>query len=529
MPTSSSTLAIFVGVHRTGSPQCDPRAQTASTRLPAGMARILYLCDQMALIQALLALLGRSVGKIAEVVFGWAVVALFGRGSQRQQWVRAVVVGAATLWPLMLLGVALPRVATFLLAFVPLSSHVPHPVMRFVFLALTLILPLGIGLAMTRDATHHEALWLRLVRGYPVTIALAGSLVFLLLTLPFLRLIAAARRQRDEHVPCLSTEEGYPRVVREVDEVLHEQAIDATRHPPPWWLTVPSVLLRALGGPRFRALMPERLAFWRGPQLSIALYPSDVFIRGAGSQVALVHGLIVEAVARGPGLQTFDPKAQAVERQLHQVWAALDGEHRVTDEHRERLQAITRQLSSLPVAYDDWASLYRQALQLGRALDGERELLASSAPEFEVSVPRHRSPRPAPPEPRPAPSTTLGERPTGELLRTALDDVSELVKTQVALAKAELQEDKEHELRAAGALMIAGLAVAATAELLLVGALLWIARHHSLWSALLWLGVPLAVIATVTTVVGWRIRVRHPLARSRRQIEEERRWLNHAV
>lgn len=75
----------------------------------------------MAILQAVLALIGRSLGRITSAIFGWAVVALFGQTSPTERTLLSAVVGAAALWPVLLFGVAVPKVAAFVLAF----AHLP--------------------------------------------------------------------------------------------------------------------------------------------------------------------------------------------------------------------------------------------------------------------------------------------------------------------------------------------------------------------------------------------------------------------
>jgi hypothetical protein len=99
----------------------------------------------MAILQALLALIGKSAGKILNAIFGWAVRALFGQSSARQQTFLSALVGAAVAWPLLLLGVAFPRIAVLLLAFVPIPHWIPSWSIRLVWLALVVIVPLALG------------------------------------------------------------------------------------------------------------------------------------------------------------------------------------------------------------------------------------------------------------------------------------------------------------------------------------------------------------------------------------------------
>src|SRR5512132_1528948 len=68
----------------------------------------LYIERSMVLLQALLSFLGRSAGKVLNAIFGWAVIALFGRTSSRQQTLLSGVVAMAVLWPLLLAGILAP-------------------------------------------------------------------------------------------------------------------------------------------------------------------------------------------------------------------------------------------------------------------------------------------------------------------------------------------------------------------------------------------------------------------------------------
>jgi hypothetical protein len=67
----------------------------------------------MAVIQALLALISRSLGRITSAIFGWAVVALFGQTDPAEKTMLSALVGAAAAWPVLLLGIAMPKIAVF--------------------------------------------------------------------------------------------------------------------------------------------------------------------------------------------------------------------------------------------------------------------------------------------------------------------------------------------------------------------------------------------------------------------------------
>jgi hypothetical protein len=58
-----------------------------------------------------------------------------------------------------------------------------------------------------------------------------------------------------------------------------------------------------------------------------------------------------------------------------------------------RLDEITHDLGNLAVPFDDWQVIYRQILQVERAIRGERQLLDDEAPGTVGGAPR----RPPPP------------------------------------------------------------------------------------------------------------------------------------
>src|SRR5207244_5103228 len=95
----------------------------------------------LAILHALISYLTRSAGKALNAIFGWAVIALFGQTSPREQTILSAVVAAAAAWPLLLLGVIVPKVALLVLAFVPLGKSVPDVGVRFVAIAVAAVLP----------------------------------------------------------------------------------------------------------------------------------------------------------------------------------------------------------------------------------------------------------------------------------------------------------------------------------------------------------------------------------------------------
>ena len=67
-----------------------------------------------------------------------------------------------------------------------------------------------------------------------------------------------------------------------------------------------------------------------------------------------------------------------MERWLHRLWKIYDEnpfKHKDSPELRLRLDQLTRDLAELDVSFDDWQVLYRQILQVERAIRGQRQLM----------------------------------------------------------------------------------------------------------------------------------------------------------
>ena len=90
----------------------------------------------MGILQALISLISRSSSKALNALFGWAVLALFGQTSPKEKTLLSALVGAAGAWPLLLLGIAFPRIALFAVSFVPLAKSMPTLWLRLIWFAL---------------------------------------------------------------------------------------------------------------------------------------------------------------------------------------------------------------------------------------------------------------------------------------------------------------------------------------------------------------------------------------------------------
>jgi hypothetical protein len=324
---------------------------------------------------------------------GWAVAALFGRTTRRQRAFYTVLIGGAIVWPVLVFGILAPKVALQVLALVPLPSRVPDWPIRAVWMALAVVIPFGIGIAVTLKAPRGAGggpVLLRVLQGFPLTIGLTVSFGIIFLSVPVIELAALMRREKSIEIPLVMDAPAYRQVAQRVCEVLNRQGFSFCPSEPGWWISAPIGLLTWIGGDLLRSHVPPRLEHFTTRGLTMALYPSGLLLRGKRKRLTWAHGLIAEAVVHTNGLQTSDPKALALERRLRPLWRRHDADPAAsaTDETLLReLHRATRDLTTLEVDWDDWQILYRQVLQLERAVHGELPLLEGQPPGGRAQAP----------------------------------------------------------------------------------------------------------------------------------------------
>jgi membrane protein len=482
----------------------------------------------VAILQAILTLISRSAGKVLNAIFGWAVRALFGQTSSRAQTFLSAVVAAAVAWPILLVGLIAPKLAALLLAFVPIPHFIPAWAVRLVWLGLALLTPLAVGLAVAAKAPRHappESFAKRTLRGFPITIGLAAAFIIMFVSVPVMRFAALVRRLQSADVPLVTTADSYEEVTEIVTGALSRHGLALRRVPPGWWVAAPIRILTWFGGEAFRAYVPSRPAHFVAPELELSFYPSGVLLRGQKDCVTWTHGLIAETVVHTRGLQTSDMRAQALESELRRLWEVYDvspGAHAGSTVLLGRLDEVTRDLGKLAVPFEDWQVLYRQILQVGRALRGERQVLDQAAPKEIGNATKEGGAIMTPNE-------SLERRPldrlgTSALVRRLVTQVETLAKKEIELGKTELRADLHKEARAAGGLGIAAVVGIITVALFLVTAIFALALVLPGWAAGLIVSGATLLVAVVLALASWGRRVREPLARTRQSMKENVKW-----
>ena len=224
------------------------------------------------------------------------------------------------------------------------------------------------------------------------TVGVRRSAANMLVTVPTLRVVSFVRGRRDTYVPLVTTVESYPLAAKVVLDTLERHGIRMIAVEPPWWAAMPSNILKRFGQGAFTGYTADQSAYFRSGDLEAVLYPNTLLLRGPGGVAARAHALAVEALTGHPDMfQTVSPDAQEIERQIQRVWSAYrlaPSAHANAAPLLSRFDEIALEIARRPLSFDDWQVIYRQVLQLGRALGGRRQIL-------EVALPKETDMRPA--------------------------------------------------------------------------------------------------------------------------------------
>ena len=178
----------------------------------------------MAIFGSVFALLGRFAGRVLNSALGWATLLLFGKVEGRNQSVLLVIALGSLVWVLAIVGVLIPDVGTFLLAFVPVPDFIDENVVRLAMVGVVVLIPLLIGAAalfIADPATRPKRLGLAggVLRGYPFTLVLAITIIVLAVVSVVRKVRSLAKRWEDAHVPVIVKPNGYDTVLADLEGV----------------------------------------------------------------------------------------------------------------------------------------------------------------------------------------------------------------------------------------------------------------------------------------------------------------------
>jgi hypothetical protein len=346
----------------------------------------------VAILGSVFAFFGRFAGKLLNALLSWATVLLFGSVERTKQTVLTLVALGALVWVVLLVGVLVPDVGTFLLAAVPVPDFIDETTVRLVMLVAAILLPLAVGgavlyLVRAEDRPKGGALALGVLRGYPFTVTLAVMIVFLAVVSAVRKVRAIAKRWETDHVPVVVKPGQYDTVLGQLHDVLRSAGLEVSLKTAPSVLSMPARILAKVAGSGLGELVPDKLMLLVGPNLEILVYPSDVAISGSKEMLARARAAIATLLTHAPAYLTMSPESQRLEDEIEAVVrpgaeasAAL------------RLHAIDRRLARLTVPFDEWETVYRERLQV------ERDLLTNGG---RPSVPGEAPATSGPPQPTP--------------------------------------------------------------------------------------------------------------------------------
>jgi uncharacterized membrane protein YqjE len=188
---------------------------------------------------------------------------------------------------------------------------------------------------------------------------------------------------------------------------------------------------------------------------------------------------------------------------------------------------VARDILKLEVDYQQWQVVYRKAVQLGRALRGDAQLLEASAghePEHSSEDHMRDNQREIHLRSRP-----LAAVPTRELMERAVRQVGELSKKQLELARTEVRADVQGEIAMVKGLGIAAVCSIIAVTLLLVAAAFALAETFPPWATAATAAGALLLVAAICGIRGWSKRIKTPLAKTRKTLKEDVRWIKNRM
>jgi hypothetical protein len=322
----------------------------------------------MFLVTGTFTLISKLIGGVASSTLGWATLLLFGRVPQSKQRLLDLMALASVLWLLCLIALVSPAFEHLIVQSVPHPGPVAVTWFGFAVLLGAVALPASVGAAtliLSDDKRPLQAAG-HLLRGYPLTVVLLGTILFLA-AWGIVRAIRSAQRGWQAlHIPMMVKPDGYAAVVEDLAAALTDARLGLERTTAPPWFVVPPKVLALVGGLSAAGLVPDELVAFTSDDLRVLVYPSDVALIGKTDHVARARSAIVGRLAFTDAYLTAAKEAEQIEDKLRKL--ALQNATTAQD-----FAEVDHALEGLDVGFDDWLTLFRLRLQV------EHEARARSA------------------------------------------------------------------------------------------------------------------------------------------------------
>ena len=278
----------------------------------------------MAILAPLIAFVGRQLGRLVQMVFGWATLMLFGRVPQSKQLLLAGVSAGALLWIVLLVGVAVPDFGAWLIAFVPAPDFIDEGWIRVAMLVLAAALPLAIGAGglMLMDPADRPKGWAARSFRYSAAIPMPRSWRSSSSSCcrrALVQVRSIVKGWETAHIPIIVKPGGYEQVAGELESAVDAAGLNLEQARAPRVLEAPSRLLAVVGGESVRRLVPDRLVMLKAPSLEVMIHPSDVAMAGDKQSVARARAAIADRLTKTEAYLTVAEEAQKIEDQLRRL------------------------------------------------------------------------------------------------------------------------------------------------------------------------------------------------------------------
>lgn len=329
----------------------------------------------VAVLQVLIGLALRSVGRIANTALGWATALLFGRVPSRQQIIVTAMTFGSVVWLVAATGIAWPAFAIFLLAFVTLPPWIDPAWIRLAMLASAIAVPLVVGAAalLLMDPAHRPRGAANVARallpGYRYTLGMAVTLIVTAMIAPVTRIRTLMRRWTTRHLPAVIHAAHYDAVVDEIAQALDNAGVGTRRVQTSPLLEIPIRMLVLLIGGTVAGMARHDLATLAARDVEVIVHPFDIVINGHIRRVTSVQAILTEALPFTPAYLTWTREAHEIEDRLREAWrnaTATPGGATVVS--ARALDDIEHSIRHIGVAFDEWEILFHEFLLVERRL-----------------------------------------------------------------------------------------------------------------------------------------------------------------
>jgi uncharacterized membrane protein YqjE len=488
------------------------------------------------IVSFVLSFIGKKLTTILQALFGWSVTALFGRLPKKKQIAVTVALVLSICWPIFVVGVFVPNVAAWVLAFVPLEKWLGATFLRILWGALAITAPLGVGALVRFAAPMPRVSYPKaLLHGYPLALGFFVAFVITVVTVPAVKVASIFRGWSDSHVYVQPRKGRYKHALEELTEACARAGILPEVTDLPTSMALSTKVLKVLARGTVQPIVAEEIRLIKADGLEIYLYPSDLLLRGEPKKVAKVRAMMTRTQLDADAYLVASEDGQAIQDELGRLTEVLvahaESGRTTGDMISSRLVEVWAEMTRAQVDYDEWVMLEaiarrverrivrqhhgKDILPLERAPDGLEGLVAKQNEQAERRDEKENIMATEPLLPGRDP---LEEAPTADLVKETFADAKELVRLEVELAKNEVKEEVkqlEHSAIAFGVSLVAALLFLSMMAVAIVLAL------GGTPLAAIGVGIAFAVIAGITGYLGYAKLPKNPLDKTRRRLASD--------